>query len=44
MIVIRLISNNMFFMVVEMVGRLSDKVKELDLEKSWVEDILRVVE
>lgn len=40
----RSISNNMLSTAAETAGRLSDKVKELDLEKSRVEDTLRVVE
>ncbi|CAG9971412.1 unnamed protein product [Clonostachys byssicola] len=40
----RTISNDMLSTAADTAGRLSDKVKELDLEKSRVEDTLRVVE
>lgn len=40
----RSIGNNMLSTAAETAGRLSNKVKELDLEKSRVEDTLRVVE
>lgn len=40
----RSVSNDMLFTAADTAGRLSDKVKELDLEKSRVEDTLRVVE
>ena len=40
----RSISNDMLSTAAETAGRLSDKVKELDLEKNRVEDTLRVVE
>jgi conserved oligomeric Golgi complex subunit 4 len=40
----RAIGNDMLSSAAETAGRLSDKVRELDLEKSRVEDTLRVVE
>lgn len=40
----RSVGNDMLAGAAETAGRLSDKVKELDLEKSRVEDTLRVVE
>lgn len=40
----RTISNDMLSTAADTAGRLSDRVKELDLEKSRVEDTLRVVE
>jgi hypothetical protein len=40
----RSIGNDMLSTAADTAGRLSDKVKELDLEKSRVEDTLRVVE
>lgn len=40
----RSIGNNMLSTAADTAGRLSNKVKELDLEKSRVEDTLRVVE
>lgn len=40
----RSIGNDMLATAADTAGRLSDKVKELDLEKSRVEDTLRVVE
>lgn len=40
----RSIGNNMLSTAADTAGRLSDKVKELDLEKSRVENTLRVVE
>jgi hypothetical protein len=40
----RSISNDMLSTAADTAGRLSDRVKELDLEKSRVEDTLRVVE
>ena len=40
----RTIGNEMLSTAAETAGRLSDRVKELDLEKSRVEDTLRVVE
>ena len=43
-IAVRSIGNEMLSAAAETAGRLSDKVKQLDLEKSRVEDTLRVVE
>jgi hypothetical protein len=40
----RTISNDMLSTAADTAGRLSDRVKQLDLEKSRVEDTLRVVE